>query len=572
MAKKKAEEWTLKEYQAEYEALLQERNEWEVEARKISSYILPGRGVFNNLSRPSKRKLTSTKVVNPVAKDALRVLTSGLQGGLTSPSRPWFKFAFSDTRLNSHPVLSRWLYDAEKQVYAELAQSNFYQSIHSFYTEYAGFGTAAMYVGDDESAVRFDLLTFGEYAIGTDSKGRTDRFYRVIFRTGQMLIDDYEDKLPQSFLSKRGSQGHLHQWFTCLEATTPRKHQDKPYTKVLYLLGVSPDKASKDDSGDSGILLERNGYYEFCYPTARWDIIGSDVYGIGPGAEALPDVMRLQEMEKSASMAVHKSVNPPLFVPAHLRSKIKTLPGGLNYSRNTMNEKVSTLYDTRFDYPGVLAFVDRVVDRIKLSFFNDIFLTSSRDPNASPLKARQVAKIEEEGMFRLGPVIERLHYEFLQPLLERVFNIKLRRGDFMQLDPQTQALIDGSDFDIVLVSALAQSQKAFGIKPIQDFMQFVAGVASVDQSALDKIDIDASIDEFADITGVPAVIMRDAKAVQGIRDQRAQAMAKQKAQQEQLMAQAAQGQALESRANTAKTMSEAGINISEVLGDANGLQ
>ena len=85
---KKREEWTYDDYIDEFQALLQERNEWDAEAKKISSFIIPGRGIFNNLTRPSKRKLTSPKVVNAVAKDAMRVLTSGLQGGLTSPARP----------------------------------------------------------------------------------------------------------------------------------------------------------------------------------------------------------------------------------------------------------------------------------------------------------------------------------------------------------------------------------------------------------------------------------------------------------------------------------------------------
>jgi hypothetical protein len=344
----------------------------------------------------------------------------------------------------------------------------------------------------------------------------------------------------------------------------------------LYLIGYG-SKNSKDlrlskEESETGCLLEKKGFYEFPYPTGRFDIIGSDVYGIGPGAEALPDVMRLQEMEKAASMAVHKSVNPPLFVPAHLKSKIKTLPGGLNYSRNTMNEKVSTLYDTRFDYPGVLAFVDRVVHRIQVAFFNDIFLTASRDPNASPMKAAEVNVKEQEKMLRLGPVIERLHYEFLQPLLERCFNIMLRKGLFAELDPQSQMLLDQAGYDIKLVSVLAQAQKAIGVRPIQDFVSFVGGVASVDPTALDNINVDNTIIEFADITGVPSPILRDPEEVKQIRQGRAQAQQQQRMKEEAMMNQGMQQQGMESRANTAKTLSEAGVNMADILGGSGGLQ
>lgn len=575
MAKTPVDEWVLKDYLIEYEALRLERDPFEAEARRISSYILPGRGVFNNLTRPAKRKLTAPKVVNPAAKDALKVLTSGLQGGLTPPSRPWFKLSFSDPRFQQHPVLSAWLYEAEKRLYAAFSASNFYQCIHSLYTEYAGFGTAPLFVGEDGEPFRFELLTFGEYCIGLDSKGRVNRFYRIIFRTGQMLKDDYEEKLPESLKKSFEMKQNLNSWYTLLEATTERKTGGKPYTRIIYLLGMGDgqNRGNIPDLGETGCVLSRGGFHEFPYPTARWDVIGSDIYGIGAGAEALPDTIRLQEMEKAFLMAVHKAVDPPLFVPAHLKGKVKTLPGGVTYSRNTMNEKVASLYEGRFDIQGVAATIERVEKRIQRIFFNDVFLTASRDPNASPMKARQVEQIENEGVLRLGPVIERAWYEFLQPVLERCFNIMLRKGKFPQLDPQMQALLNGADFTIALVSVLAQQQKAIGAQPIQSFLQFISVVASVDQTALDKIDIDATIDEFADITGVPSIIMRSPEEVDQIRKQRQAAMAAQQKQQEDIMMQQLQDQSMASRATTAKAASEAGVNVAEVMGGGDaGLQ
>ena len=576
---KKREDWDYNDYMDEYQSLLLERSEWEAEARKISSFILPGRGIFNNLTRPAKRKLTSPKVVNPVAKDALRVLTSGLQGGLTSPSRPWFKLSFQNEAFNKHPLLSRWLYDCEKVMYSELSTTNFYPSVHTFYTEYCGFGTGSLYVGEDGEPFRFELPTFGEFCIGLDSKGRVNRFYRVMFKTGKMLWEDYGESprgevLPKQFYKEETRKKLYNTWYTLLECTVPRKFQDKPFTRVVYLLGEGDaSKIQRNEMRDSTKEpLEITGFYEFPWPTGRFDVIGSDVYGIGPAAEALPDVMRLQEMEKSASMAVHKAASPPLFVPAHLKGKIKTLPGGMNYSRNTMNEKVTTLYDTRFDYAGVVGFVDRVVMRIRQAFYNDVFLTASRDPNASPLKATQVQAQELEKMLRLGPMIERLHFEFFTPLLERCWNILLRKGYFPALPPELQAMVEGAGFEIKMVSVLAQAQKAIGVQAISSFVSFVGAVASVDQKVLDNINADSVVREFADITGVPSIILNSQEDVQGIRQQRQQMMEQKEAEQKRLMAAAAQEQILANRANVAKTASEAGVNMAEVIGGPNGIQ
>ena len=85
---------------------------------------------------------------------------------------------------------------------------------------------------------------------------------------------------------------------------------------------------------------------------SRWGTIGSDVYGIGPGSRALPDIKRLQEMEKAFLMATHKSINPPLNAPARMRGKLKTLPGGENYYSNPA-ETVNEIYQVKFDYQGV---------------------------------------------------------------------------------------------------------------------------------------------------------------------------------------------------------------------------
>jgi hypothetical protein len=148
----------------------------------------------------------------------------------------------------------------------------------------------------------------------------------------------------------------------------------------------------------------------------------------------------------------------------------------------------------------------------------------------------------------------------------------LRKGLFAELDPQSQMLLDQAGYDIKLVSVLAQAQKAIGVRPIQDFVSFVGGVASVDPTALDNINVDNTITEFADITGVPSPILRDPEEVKQIRQGRAQAQQQQRMKEEAMMNQGMQQQGMESRANTAKTLSEAGVNMADILGGSGGLQ
>jgi hypothetical protein len=539
-----------------------ERSEFEAEWRDISDYLLPGRGVYQQYSKPRKRKLTSPKVVNSVAEDALYVLTSGMHGGLTSPSRPWFKLSWMDQSLDQVEFLKGWLQECEKLLHRGLHNSNFYSVINSFYVEYAGFGTGSIYVGEDTGDTgvpfRFELLTAGEYAFAVGADGRPAVYYRTIFMTPRQIVERFPDTVSAKMkkMVEENDSGADKTYVTVLEYVVREKFQDKAYTRVFFELG-SDSKERQDPDREP---LEMSGYHEFPYPLARWNTIGSDVYGIGPGSRALPDIKRLQEMEKAFLMATHKAINPPLNVPGRMRGKLNTLPGGENYYANP-GEVVTEMYQVRFDYNGVSAAVERVEQRIQRNFFNDIFLTAARDPNASPLKATQVNVQEQEKMLRLGPVIERLQHEFLQPVIERCFNIMLRK-EMMPPMPEEYADLVG-EYQIALVSPLATAQRAVALQGINSFMAFLGQAAQFNQEILDNIDVDKAAREYADITGVDLGILRPQEEVEALRSQRAKAMAAQQAKAEQMAEAEVGAQVNAQQAQAQKAQAEAGVTLIE---------
>jgi len=192
-----AKEYDYSKAYSTYMELYNERSDWEREWRDISDYLLPGRGIYTTITKPTKRKLTSPKVINTIAEDALYVLTSGMHGGLTSPSRPWFNLEWSQADLQSMEPLVAWLQECEKRLHSALHASNFYSVINSFYIEYAGFGTGSMYVGhdtyDDEIPFRFELLTAGEYVFSMGADGRADQFFRIIFMSVRNFVQRFTD-------------------------------------------------------------------------------------------------------------------------------------------------------------------------------------------------------------------------------------------------------------------------------------------------------------------------------------------------------------------------------------------
>ena len=559
---------------SEYVTLRSERSEFEAEWRDISDFLLPGRGIYQMYSKPRKKKLTTKNVVNTTAKEALKVLTSGLQGGLTSPSRPWLELGWQEQRLKNFEPLKNWLHECQRVLEYHLQQSNFYPIIHSFYTEYAGFGTGSVYVGSDSdvSAFRFELLTAGEYAFATNAQGRADKFYRTLFLTPRQMVERFgKNNVSKSIADivdkKSGTQES--KYVAILECVIPEEYRGMPFTQIFWEIGGAnqsfQDAALMTRAGQSqNKPLGVFGFYEFPYPVARWDLIGSDIYGMGPGSEALPEIKRLQQMEKAFLMATHKDINPPLNAPSYMRGKLQTLPGSFNYYRNP-GEKVESIYNMAFNYQGVSMAIERVENRIRELFFNDIFLTAARDPNASPMKAAEVHVKEGEKMLRLGPVIERLQNEFIEPIIERCFNILLRAGEFPELSDELAEM--AGEYEINLVSPLAQAQKLVASKSIEMSLAFAAQGAQIAPEILDKFNMDASVEEYIDAHGAPRTILRTQEEVDQIRQNRAQQQAQRQQQEEQLVAGQAALQGAQVDAQTAKTRAEAGQIMSESLLD-----
>lgn len=564
-------------YTTIYQAMRSERSEWEEEWKRISDYLLPGRGIYQLYSKPRKRKLTSPRVVNSHAGDALNVLTSGLQGGLTSPSRKWFTLEWFDARLNQVDELKAWIQEAETRVHRGLHISNFYPVIHSFYTEYCGFGNGSMFVGEGDltTPYNFELLTAGEYAFTVGGNGQVDTLYRSLFLSPRQCYERWGNKCSDYIKrAVKKNQGEKEKrYVTILECVVPEPFMGMPFKRYYWEL-QSSSLGGGDNApipSDTSKPLEVRGFHEFPYPVGRFDIIGSDVYGVGPGSRALPDIQRLQEMEKAFLMAAHKSVNPPLFAPAKLRGKLNTLPGGYNYYSNP-SEKITSIYDQRIDFTSIGTAIERTTQRIDRNFFNDIFLTASRDPNASPLKATEANIRDQEKMLRLGPVIERLMKEFLQPTIIRCFNISQRRGDFPPLsDALKQMVADAGGYRVNLVSPLAHAQKQIALQGINTFLGFVAQGANFDQRILDKVNIDRTADEVADISGVSRTILNTDDEVQQIREGRAAAQQAQAQKEEQAMNQAHASQMSGEQATAQKTQAEAGVAMLEGQEKAQGM-
>jgi hypothetical protein len=129
-------------------------------------------------------------------------------------------------------------------------------------------------------------------------------------------------------------------------------------------------------------------------------------------------------------------------------------------------------------------------------------------------------------MLMLGPVLERLHGELLDPMISRIFRIMMRRRgrDGMPLLPPPPPELQGRNLEIEYVSMLAQAQKAVATSGIERLAGFVGNLAAVKPDVTDKVDFDQAVDEYAEMLGVPARTIVPDEKVSGLRAARAQAV------------------------------------------------
>ena len=87
--------------------------------------------------------------------------------------------------------------------------------------------------------------------------------------------------------------------------------------------------------------------------------------------------------------------------------------------------------------------------------------------------------------------------------------------------PEPPEELQGKDLRIEYVSVLAQAHKAASLEQLENSASFVYQVSKVREDALDKINLDNMIDDYAEMIGVEVDNINDEETVINIRTERA---------------------------------------------------
>ena len=500
---------------ARFDRLKTGRQNWETHWQEVADYMMPRKADVTKLR--SKGDKRTELIFDSSPLQAVELLAASLHGMLTNPSTPWFSLRFKD-EMAEEDEAKEWLESATETMYAAFNRSNFQQEIFELYHDLITFGTAAMYIEEDnEDILKFSTRHINEVYIAENDKGRIDTVYRRFKISARAAIQQFGSAVSNKVDTVNAKDPY--EEIEIIHAVYPRAdfNPNKKDKSNMPFESVYIEYASGDE-------LSVSGFREFPFVVPRYLKASHEIYGRSPAMTALPDVKMLNEMSKTTIKSAQKQVDPPLLVPDDgFILPVRTVPGGLNFYRSGTRDRIEPL-NIGANTPLGLNMEEQRRNSIRNAFYvNQLMLQQGPQ-----MTATEVIQRNEEKMRLLGPVLGRLQSELLKPMIDRCFAILLRNNQFAP----APEFLSGQDIEIEYVSPLAKAQKSTELQSIMRAVEIMGSLSNV-APVFDHINMDKLVRHLADIVGVPQKILKPQSELNAEREE-AQAQQQQMQNMQQL--------------------------------------
>ena len=547
-----------------FKQLENDRSSWRSHWMEISDYIAHRRGRFLiEDSSNTRGRVRNNKIIDSTGTQALRTMTAGMMSGMTSPARPWHRRRVGgDPAIMEDAEVKAWVSNVERIERSILNKSNFYNSASTVYTELGAFGTAPLYRQPSiDNIIHFRPFTAGEYVIAENHQGAVDTVGRYFTMTVSQVVEKFgldqdtgkiDWKGVSSTTKKLWESNQFDSLVAIIHLIEPRRNEDRDFSKRDQM-NMPIRSVYFEYGGEGEEVLFEGGFRKMPIYVPRWDVLSGDVYGRSPGMDTLGDIKQLQHQQKRKAQAIDKMVNPPMVASVNLRGKPSTtLPGGNTYVDPTQGGQGFTpAYQVQPRINEMMMDIQEVQERIQRGFYADLFAMMINSDRRQ-MTATEVAERHEEKLVLLGPVLQRLNVELLDPLLDDVFDFAMDAG----LLPPVPEVLEGQELEVDYISLLAQAQQAVSATSIERTLGFAGNMAGVFPNIVDVIDSDFALREYSEVMGNNPKLLKPKKEVDQARADQAQE------------AQVAQGmEAAGGMAQSAKVLSETDTQTPNALTD-----
>lgn len=528
-------------------------NDWQETADLVYGYRNRFLGADGGAQTSGEtRPVRYDELYNEVALFANNTLSSGMMAGITSPSRPWYKLITPDPEMMDYEPVKTWLDDVQQIMDTVFARSNFYNIMHKTYKSLGAFGVAvpAGY-NDFDTVLRFEAYPIGSYCLAMNGKREVDTLFREYSITVDACVRMFGLDNVSKHVRNMYNNSNLDDRIEIVHAIQPNHDRDldSPLSQDMRFESIYYEKQCDGDKP-----LRKSGFMSKPFFAPRWDVDGDEVYSSSyPGINSLGSNKSLQIEELDKAVAIEKMHNPPLVADAAMKNGgMDLIAGGVSFIPNMSQmgkPGLQSVYDVNLRVGELTQDIGEKERRIMRHFYADLFLMITEMDRAQ-ITATEIAERKEEKLLMLGPVLQSLNTEMLDPSIDRCFERCNESGILPPPPPE----LENVDLKVEYISIIAQAQRAVSTASMESTAAFGMNLAQVSPDAMDKIDIDQMIEEHARAKGAPAKVIRSDDEAAAIRDQRNQAMARQQALEN--AGQMAQG---------AKTLADAEMTGNDVL-------
>jgi Bacteriophage head to tail connecting protein len=508
---------------------------WELIAQNVnprrSMWLSQGTANIPTPNSFVRGRAINQSIIDETGTIAMRTCAAGIMSGLTSESRPWFKLGVWRKGIPADQPSRQWLEAVEDILYDIMAGSNFYASVMQQDEDLVTFGTSPMIIYEDaDDVIRCYVPIAGEYYLANSASMRPETFYRMFLLNCSQIVEMFGlDNCPPDVQGMWRTKGaSLENERIVAHAVEPNFDVDTkqgavrvvdrkwPFRELYWVWGASSD-----------VPLSARGFEESPVCTPRWATSGNDAYGRSPCMDALPGIMQLQVEQARLMEAIEKQVRPPLKATTDMREQPSSvLPGHVTYV-TSMESGIGPIYTVNPDIKGMTENILDCRQRVKSTLFNDVFMAVTE--RSKDETAYEIAKVDEERLQMLGPVIQRLQNENLKPAISRIYKIAARKG----LLPPVPDSLKGVPLDINYISIMNLAQKATRTASMERYAKVAIEMAGGGlPDALYSVNSTGFMDEYGKDLDVPVEAINDKQTIMALK----KAAAQQKAATQQLQA------------------------------------
>jgi hypothetical protein len=546
----------------QYERGKNNRRTWDSRWQMIQDQVFPNFRDYvgsPKVGYASQPRTDQIKNHSSVVSGKINKIVSQINAQLTDPSVKWMNLEFVDPcyLANGYPIMlskisaaKNWLYAGKTALYNLFSDpsSNFYPSTYEFQFDWFTIGTSCreIILRKDNNRIRFNTVSMQNIYIELSGYGEISTIYRTFLLSPRQAYDLWGDKIHESEKRQMGNSDStdstkMHEY---VEASMPNPLANQlpsaPYVTCVI------DKRNQ-------YIVDMELHNQHKYGIARFNVAPGEIYGRSFVWTAMPDIKIVNRLSKRAVQSADYAVAPPILV-RDATSIVQSQLAPNTFVQGLDSRGVPTMQPMNLSagFPFLMEYYQaKLNDLDEALVARDIF-----SPEVNGMTATEVNERKIQASNRLRPMLIRLEQEDLNKTVVRTLSLLSQTGiippfpyEELQLppellpDPFTQIRFRFS-------GQMARMQRLQEIQNSDMLFNKALQAAQVDNSVLDRINLDQLIVQDAEIYDVNPAVINSEETVQQIRQQRAEQ------QQEQM-----QTQILSSTMDNMIKAKEAGFEI-----------